>query len=770
VLNGLAVRPARLFVVALLVGMLSARPAEALDPVASFKYLVTGNGFGMQVFDVDANAVTQYLERPYRFLRASASNPDGEGVVRRNLAFDTYFGVRVGSTAAWLNSRNPTEVGYVDQTNMIRSVVTIGGVKTETFYVAPFGYDGNALVMLLRVENTSGAAQPVTAYAIHNFKMGSAANPDVPGANGEAIAFDAGSMTATETGPGGGTMLYAPIGGADQSSCAADGYAAVAAGGEPSAQPSCSGTDKTNVFTRGLGSLAAGEVKWWGVTVLFDEGNGSAARTAWTTYLAGRTAEQLHTDLLAEFEAWRTPPPAGLSEPELRAWRQSEAVLRMGQIREPYQESPRHKSHGMILASLPPGGWHTGWVRDMTYAVVPLARTGHHEEARMGLDFFLDADAGRYGSYLNNVAYQISTVRYFGDGQEEADYSGAPTRNIEIDGWGLFLWAARNYVDASQDTAWLMATTRKGDTVYDAIKNGVAEPLAANLEPSGMAIADASIWEVHWGNRQHFFYTTAAAARGFCDMATLARRAGRTDDIERYRGLSERAVAAMRGAFIDSNRVLAGSLEKLAQGSNYRDGATVEAFVWNLIPATDPIATATLGAMSYLQTPAGGYKRLEGSNDQYDTDEWILIDLRASDAFRRHGDIAKADQLLGWVTSQAAVNFDLMPELYNTRTSSGTIGAYSGSIPMVGYGAGAYQMTLLDRAGAFEPSDCGEVEIGEYPDGGPGGPGGNPGEGDLRTGLACVCSARGGATPTPWGELVLLAGVVGFLQRRRRRG
>lgn len=764
------VRLTRLFLAASLVSLVPAR-AQALEPVASFKYLVTGNGHGFQVYDVDANAITQYLERPYRYLRANPSNPDGEGVVRRNLVFDTYFGVRVGGQGAWLGTRDPSEVGYVDGSNLIRSVVTVGGVRTETFFYAPFGYDGNAMVMLLRVENTSGAAQNVTAHSIQNFKMGAAPNPDAPGAGSEVIAFDSGSASATETGPGGGTMVYAAIGGADSSSCDANAYNAVAAGGDPTPMASCNGTDRVNVLTRNLGSLAAGQVAWWGVAVLFDEGNGGAARTAWTTYLNGRSAQQLHDDALAEWEAWRMPPPPGLTPDELAVWRQSEAVLRMGQIREPYSESPRRKNNGMILASLPPGGWHTGWVRDQVYANVALARTGHHEEARMGLDFFLGADAGRYGSYLNNVDYRISTVRYYGDGEEEADYSGHPTRNIEIDGWGLFLWAARQYVDASEDVAWLSSTTRKGDVVYDAIRSGVAEPLAANLEPSGIAIADAGIWEVHWGNRQHWLYTTATTARGFCDMATLARRAGRMDDVERYRGLAERAVQGMRGAFIDSNRVLAGSLEKLAQGSNYRDGATVEAFTWNLIPADDPIATATLNEMSYLQTPAGGYKRLEGSNDQYDTDEWILIDLRASDAFRRAGNTAKADQLLGWVTGQASVNFQLLPELYNTRTSSGTIGAYSGSIPMVGYGAGAYQMSLLDRAGAFEPSDCGEVDVGEYPDAGPGGPGGeNPGDGDLRTGLACMCASGGAPARTPWAELVLFCGVVAIAARKRRRG
>jgi MYXO-CTERM domain-containing protein len=166
--------------------------------------------------------------------------------------------------------------------------------------------------------------------------------------------------------------------------------------------------------------------------------------------------------------------------------------------------------------------------------------------------------------------------------------------------------------------------------------------------------------------------------------------------------------------------------------------------------------------MSFLQTPAGGFKRVEGSQDQYDTDEWILIDLRASTAFRRSGDDAKADQLLAWVTAQGGANYNLLPELYNTRTSSGQIGAYSGSIPMVGYGAGAYQMTLLDRAGVLETHDCGELDIGEDPP--PDGSGDDDGSGDGRTGVACACSGGPGAPGTG----LLLVCVFAFVIRRRR--
>jgi GH15 family glucan-1,4-alpha-glucosidase len=414
-------------------------------------------------------------------------------------------------------------------------------------------------------------------------------------------------------------------------------------------------------------------------------------------------------------------------------------------------------------------------VRDAVYAVVALARIGHHAEAKLALNFFLDADAGKYKSFVGNVDYRISTVRYYGNGEEEADYSGQPTPNIELDGWGLVLWGARAYVDASGDAAWLDETTRKGDTVYAALRNGVAEPLIANLETQGMVIAEAGIWEVHWGNREHFAYTTAAAARGLCDMAALARRHGDLDDRDRYKMYADKASEALRTLFVDQDGVIAGSIEKLANGSNYHDGAVVEAFTWSLVDITSSIATATLGEMSFLQTPVGGYKRIEGSSDQYDSDEWILIDLRAAEAFHRAGQTPRADALVDFVTAQARVNYDLVPELYNPNAASGAIGRYTGSIPMVGYGAGAYMLTSLARAGQSEFTDCGTEDPVVPPDGGPmyidAGPeiDGGPGAGlDEYTGTACVC--RSGRAGMAGGQLgVAGAGLLLALALRRRR-
>ena len=149
----------------------------------------------------------------------------------------------------------------------------------------------------------------------------------------------------------------------DVSSCNANAYTNVQSGALLTAQASCTGTDQKNAEQKDLGSIAPGASAWWGVAVLFDDaGNATGAAASWATFLNGRAADKLHDDLLAEFDTYRTAPPAGLSDPETKVWRQAETTLRMGQIMEPYGDGLHN--HGMMLASLPPGAWHTGWVRD----------------------------------------------------------------------------------------------------------------------------------------------------------------------------------------------------------------------------------------------------------------------------------------------------------------------------------------------------------------------------------------------------------------------
>ena len=348
------------------------------------------------------------------------------------------------------------------------------------------------------------------------------------------------SQTATETGPGGGAIVYAPIGGADVSSCNANAYTTVASGGALTTQASCSGTDQKNAFAKDLGSIAAGRVALVGRrdAVRRRRQRERRARTAWSTFLGGKTRRAaLHRRCSPSSRRGASRPRRACRATETAIWRQAETVLRMGQIREPYTDSPRRHNNGMILASLPPGGWHTGWVRDATYAVVALARSGHADEAKLALDFFLNADAGRYPSFVGEPAVPDQhgpLLRRRPGGGRLLGLADAQHRDRRL---GARSCGPRaSYVDASARHRVARSRSRRRATP-STTRSRAASPSRSSRTSSrsGMAIADASIWEVHWGNRQHFLYTTATAARGLCDMATLARRAGKTADVERYR-------------------------------------------------------------------------------------------------------------------------------------------------------------------------------------------------------------------------------------------
>src|SRR5256885_374142 len=71
-------------------------------PQRTWNYLTTGNGHGFQIYDTNANKIVGFLEHPYRYLRPR-QDPKSDGVGRRNLAFDFYFGVRGAGGSTWLN-------------------------------------------------------------------------------------------------------------------------------------------------------------------------------------------------------------------------------------------------------------------------------------------------------------------------------------------------------------------------------------------------------------------------------------------------------------------------------------------------------------------------------------------------------------------------------------------------------------------------------------------------------------------------------------------
>src|SRR4029079_1546757 len=149
---------------------------------------------------------------------------------------------------------------------------------------------------------------------------------------------------------------------------------------------------------------------------------------------------------------------------------------------------------------------------------------------------------------------------------------------------------------------------------------------------------------------------------------------------------------------------------------------------------------------------------------QYDSQEWVFVDLRTANAMHL-GARPEATDLLGWVSAQAGENYDLISELHDAAT-----GDYRGEMPMVGFGAGAYALALLGRVSEAMDKPCGDYadESIALPDGGSGGNSGDGGtkpKSDESDDGGCGCRA---APARSLGFSVSLLLVLAAAARRRR--
>lgn len=710
--------------------LLSGGAASAqVEPFRSHTSLSFSNGISPAFYDLEARRVVSWREHLY-----AARDPQ---TFTRELAYDVYFGVRAAGENRWLTDVPIDEAGYDGQSGIARVVQRFGDVVVTQYFFSPFGPDYGdrpALICVAEVENAGAAPLSDAAlFSLENLHVGGGAS----GTSGERITWSGDAFE--ERGPV-GLVLHRAVPAADVHGATPENpWQRVSAGMRLAAVEDSGVTDDAVAgFEWDLGGLEPGETRRFAVVLGFDAAGDRAAAGGALPDSAGALLDAARADWAAYQAA--AAEPAGLSDDERAVYRRALAVLRMAQVREPAPAG------GQIVASLPPGMWNIAWVRDQAYAADALIDAGLLDAARNALRFVLEADAGHYvccdaggGPYVG-TEYAISVTRYYGGGLEESD-ANANGPNIEFDGFGLTLRSLAAYVAASGDTRFV-------EDHAGAIFERTADVLLSLVEPeTGLIRADSSIWETHWENgaRRHHTYTQASAASGLRAAAALAEATGRDEAAARYRQAASALAAAIADQLVDpATGVLRSSLEET---QSYLDGAVVEAFNWDVLPASGEVAGATLDALRaglWNEAVGRGYKRND-NGDAYDEREWVVVDLRIAEAARRAGRSDHAAALIDWITGQARANFDLIPENFDRQS-----GAFAGEVPMAGFGAGAYVTALWQRAGGAV--DPGEPDEPETPGDGPGG----------AAPAGCGCrSANGGG-----GWLILFAVPLAFIRRR----
>jgi len=616
-------------------------------PTAASK-LVTGNGFGFAVVSPETATVSKFYAHPYCYARPDLNNPLGEGIETANFIkeLDWSGGAAQGASAE-----------YEEDSHVIHASRGSG----EGTIFMPYGLQHSALVV--NWESSSAMTRDEGWHVEWSRPVKSQRTVRIFRVTMQILKFKGIQES----------LLIIPL---DRR------------WSEPM-QPQ---------------RYLAGGQAWALVSVERDDELEQAVRE-FSRWRAGLAARDLAKREIAELERWRVKPAVHFTEEnERHLWRQSEVMLRMAQSREPNR--PGRNNNGLIVAALPDGIWFTPWVRDMAFATVAFVRMGHRNEARSALLAYFNAQpTGKMREETHGADYQISVVRYFGDGSEEPFFTQEGSFNIEYDDWGIALWVLGEYQRQFKDTAFLQIPTYRG-RVYESARDYIVKPLLANLEKydRGLIVtADTSIWEEHQRDKKHFAFSTAMAIVGLRSFAEVARRTG--DEVTREEVLNQVTLLdkGFSAAFIREGK-LRGTMETWEK--NDIDGALLTIINFGVV--TDPaIVRDTIERMDLLKVDSGGYRRVRSNyNDPaifeywYERQEFLFVDFSLAEVYRRQGRNAEAAAILRRIVGKAAADHNNLPEMYVSlpcQLFPGKVGDPTGALPIVGYGAGAYILHVMQR-------------------------------------------------------------------------
>ncbi|SFW85260.1 glycoside hydrolase family 15 protein [Chitinophaga sancti] len=406
--------------------------------------------------------------------------------------------------------------------------------------------------------------------------------------------------------------------------------------------------------------------------------------------------------------------PSTLSGKERNILEQSVTMLKMSQVSD-YEIFPY--SHGQIMASLRPGLWHTAWVRDAAFAIQAMTRLGMYNEAKKGLEFMLKAPSNKYKHYIYKdgkdygpgMDYQVSLTRYFGNGNEECDTNDEGP-NIEYDDFGLFLIACLDYVNRSQDWAFY----KKWNNI---VTHKVADVIIHCMESNNLIKADSGPWEHHLALTKQYTFTSSVCARGL-ELFSDAQKKQELP-FEKYKEAAGKIKQAILDHMLVDHKYLKGNADDMnITDHEYWDGGSFELFANGLIADTSLFKSHMEAYDQRLRIKGErpGYIRLE-SGDPYENQEWVFINLRIAYAYLKFGSTKAAKPLIDYITEQATVNHNTIPEMISNKSQMDKVATqkreievwcncvrdnsdmYIGMVPMVGYGAGAYTLSLLSFYG-----------------------------------------------------------------------
>lgn len=658
-------------------------------PHQSFFFLPSSNGRSVVIYNAKDGVVDGFYPHLYKSYDENSITPD--------LCYDTYFGIKVDEKRVWLKYLKDIYVGYENGSGILRIIKNFNGIEITNYVFSPMLFNGKGFIMIAKVRNIENKKKSVNFYSLLNFHTGKG-TPE-PSFENERIKYNPEYDEFIEKGENSSNLfIYRSLTPSFHHAISPNNPFNLLNEGKDFTDDLDSGLIDDAVcgfqWKVGKGFLNKGEETFFGVFAGYiSNKNESELREKINNFLKTNTPAQIIENERSFWKKWheKTLPIKNIKGDTLGLLRQSLAFLKMAVVHE------EGKTRGQIPASLPPGMWNITWVRDSAYAIVALILTSHYEEAKEGLEFMLNANAGKYKEFVG-MPYLISLCRYYGNGDEWSD--GNPLfegYNIEFDNFGLFLWAFETYVQKTMDMDFLNKN-------YIKVSQLLSDVLLFLIdEKYGVVKPDSSIWERHWnGNEKHFSYTTIMAIKGLCSSSKLAEFQGDKEGIKKYRNGAKKLLEGfLKNMVVKPSMVIAGSIEEIKTGKFF-DASVIEAINLGIVDKDGEISLNTFNAIKEKLgiKNTKGFKRND-DGDYYDEQEWVFIDLRVSNALKIMGKDKEGNSIKEWVIAQAKENFFIIPELFNKEN-----GDYEGSAPMIGYGAGVFILSFFEDYFYNDIKDC----------------------------------------------------------------
>jgi len=241
----------------------------------------------------------------------------------------------------------------------------------------------------------------------------------------------------------------------------------------------------------------------------------------------------------------------------------------------------------------------------------------------------------------------------------------------------------------------------------------VADATIHSIDTDSLIKADSGPWEHHLQNPKQYTFTSGVCARGLEQFAALQQYFHLP--FEKYKAAATKLKQGILNHMLcDGNYLKGNNQDKLTTDPEYYDSGVYEIFANGLMKDRKLFLShmAACDKALRIKGTRSGYIRLNTS-DPYENQEWAFIDLRIARSWLLFGVKSQAAGLLQYVTDQAAVNHNTIPEMYSNKSQMDKVTVnfrqndiwcncirdkndqYIGTVPMVGFGSAAYILTLF---------------------------------------------------------------------------